>query len=85
MKGAFQITLGAYSPNYFTPGVDLQYTSAVSFFEKHGYAKKDECVSMARDLYTFQFCETVKQKQISLKKEGINYEHERENQLPGKT
>ena len=72
-KGASQITLAAYSPNYFTPGVDLQYTSAVSFFEKHGYEKKDECVSMARDLYTFQFCETVKQKQISLKKEGISF------------
>jgi len=38
IRGVKNITLAAYSPNYFFPGVDVDnYGAAVKFFEKMGY------------------------------------------------
>lgn len=63
--GSKNITLCAYSPNYFSPGIDALYTEGVSFFESHGYPRGGEEYSMARDLYTF----TLPEKTILHKKE----------------
>lgn len=46
-----EIILGAYSPHYLFPGVANQdYPTAQPFFEKQGYIKTGEAVSMERSL-----------------------------------
>lgn len=53
-KGIKNITLGAYSPNYLFPGIDKNnYSNAIPFFEKLGYEKYGEAVSMERSLFDF--------------------------------
>nr|WP_319488572.1 GNAT family N-acetyltransferase [uncultured Caproiciproducens sp.] len=52
-RGVEEITLCAYSPNYFTPGVDLQYPGGVPFFDKNGYVRGTDAVSMQRNLFTY--------------------------------
>lgn len=50
--GAETVTLGAYSPNYFFPGVDKEnYSGAVKFFDKMGYQSGKESYSMCKDLH----------------------------------
>ena len=39
-----------YYPHHFLPGVPVQQTNAISFFEKHGYNFEKECADMVRDL-----------------------------------
>lgn len=58
--GVCEITLAAYSPNYFFAGVDKDaYASAVSFFQKLGYSEKEESYSMCKDLHGFQMSESA--------------------------
>ncbi|MDJ0835991.1 MAG: GNAT family N-acetyltransferase [Acidobacteriota bacterium] len=38
------------APNYWWPGVDVRYTGAVIFFERHGYRKFDQTYNMTVDL-----------------------------------
>lgn len=53
-NGIKNITLGAYSPNYLFPGIDKNnYPNAKPFFEKLGYEKHGEAVSMERSLFDF--------------------------------
>lgn len=52
--GAKTITLAAYSPNYFFPGIDLQgYPKAAAFFEHLGYLGMEKSYSMCKDLHDF--------------------------------
>ena len=45
--GAETVTLGAYSPNYFFPGVDKDsYSGAMKFFDKIGYQAGKESYSI---------------------------------------
>lgn len=44
--GISEITLCAFSPNYFTPGIDLRYTEGLAFFKALGYLGKGDAVSM---------------------------------------
>lgn len=69
--GHTDITLCAYSPNYFTPGIDIRYESAIAFFEKLGYPCTGDAVSMQRDLWTYEFPCEVKEKLQVLAKQGI--------------
>ncbi|PZF89010.1 GNAT family N-acetyltransferase [Listeria ivanovii] len=64
-KGVQRITLGAYSPNYLFPGVDVDaYQNALPFFAKCGYEVTGEAVSMERSLFDF----TLTDKYLALKK-----------------
>lgn len=50
-----KITLGAYSPNYLFPGIDVNtYAAAIPFFEKLGYEQSGEAVSMERSLFDYR-------------------------------
>lgn len=70
--GATNITLCAYSPNYFTPGVDLRYTAALPFFDKLGYTKgSQEEVSMQRNLAQYSYPKEIIERRKALEKEGI--------------
>lgn len=68
-----EITLCAYSPNYFTPGVDKNYRSALKFFEKNGYVRGVDAVSMERELFSHVLSPDVRQKVERLKEEGIMF------------
>ena len=74
--GATNITLCAYSPNYFTPGIDLRYEAGIHFFTKLGYVMaEDEAVSMQRDLWDFEMADSAIEKIEALKTQGISIIH----------
>ena len=72
-KGTSQITLCAYSPNYFTPGIDERYCKAIEFFTKMGYNNTSEAVSMQRDLWDYVIPEKTQKKIKDLNQEGIHF------------
>ncbi|MGX7172833.1 GNAT family N-acetyltransferase [Enterococcus ratti] len=49
-QGVTEVTLCAFSPNYFAPGIDIRYTAGLAFFKKLGYIGKGEAVSMGANL-----------------------------------
>jgi ribosomal protein S18 acetylase RimI-like enzyme len=55
------VTLGAYSPNYFFPGPDKEaYGGSIPFFESLGYQVTGEAVGMDKVLYNFTIPEEVR-------------------------
>jgi GNAT superfamily N-acetyltransferase len=72
-RGVREITLCAYSPNYFTPGVDLQYPGGIPFFDKNGYARGTDAVSMQRDLFTYTVPESTRERIAEAAKKGISF------------
>ena len=72
--GVKQITFGAYSPNYFFPGLDcVNYPGARSFFEKHRYHAGEEAYSMKKDLHGFRFSENALAKKAEAEKKGYTF------------
>ncbi len=72
--GAQTITLGAYSPNYFFPGVDKDnYGTAVKFFEKMGYQAGEESYSMCKDLHGYQISEETLEKMYKAQESGFSF------------
>lgn len=73
-RGCKWLTLGAYSPNYFFPGVDSQnYPEAIRFFEKHGYIAQDAHYSMGKDLHGYQIPEETLQKKKDAEEKGYRF------------
>ena len=70
-QGASTIIVGAYTPNYLVPGVDLRYEKGLGFFKKHQYITSNEAVSMQRSLFQFEMPEYSKNKIKELAAEGI--------------
>ena len=70
--GTKEITLCAYSPNYFFPGIDKRYQQAISFFENRNYVYRAESVSMQRSLWDYHMADQYKKKLASLEKDGIH-------------
>lgn len=68
-----EITLCAYSPNYFTPGVDLKYEKALTFFEQGGYVKGTDAVSMQKNLFSYRIPQKTQDMIGQLKEEGISF------------
>lgn len=73
--GAEEITLCAYSPNYFTPGIDQRYIDGIKFFESLGYVYKNIGLSMQRCLLDHALTEETKDIIKKLKAEGIEFVH----------
>ena len=72
--GAETVTLGAYSPNYFFPGVDKDnYTDAVKFFGKMGYQAGKESYSMCKDLHGYQISEETLKKMSKAQEAGFSF------------
>lgn len=71
--GTLKITLCAYSPNYFTPGIDLKYESGIKFYENNNYKFKAEAVSMKVELWNFYINQTNKNRINNLAKEGYKF------------
>lgn len=78
--GAKNITLSAYSPSYFFPGVDeVNYPAAAAFFKKLGYAPGKKDYSMCKDLHGYQMSPEAKERMEAAKKKGycfINFTYE---------
>lgn len=68
-----EITLCAYSPNYFTPGVDLKYEKALTLFEQGGYVKGTDAVSMQKNLFSYNIPQKTQDMIGQLKEEGISF------------
>lgn len=72
--GAETVTLGAYSPNYFFPGVDRDnYAEALRFFEKLGYQAGKESYSMCKDLHDYRISEETRLKLAEAEKNGFSF------------
>lgn len=72
--GVKEITLAAYSPNYFFGGVDtINYPLAKSFFEKMGYQNKGIHYSMGMNLHGFNINENIKNKYNALIEKGYEF------------
>ncbi len=73
------VTLGAYSPNYFFPGIDREnYGNAVKFFEKMGYQAGKESYSMCKDLHGYKISKDTLEKLSKAQEAGfrfINFEY----------
>lgn len=60
-RGAKNITLAAYSPGYFFPGIDREnYPLSAGFFEKHGYVSGKVSYSMSKDLHGYRLSEDTR-------------------------
>lgn len=72
--GVETIVLGAYSPNYFFPGIDKEnYHDAIRFFEKMGYQGSKESYSMCKDLHGYQISEATLEKMKSAQDAGFSF------------
>lgn len=70
--GVDNITLGAYSPNYFFPGIDIEaYQNAINFFEKKGYVGSEESYSMCKDLHGFYLSDEWRKKKQLAEQKGF--------------
>ena len=78
--GAETVTLGAYSPNYFFPGIDkYSYSTALKFFDKMGYQAGKESYSMCKDLHGYRISEETLEKLSKEQEAGfsfINFQYE---------
>ncbi len=73
-RGCKKLTLGAYSPNYFFPGVDsVNYWQAAAFFEKHGYLAQDQHYSMGKNLHGYRLSEEIQQKKRKAEEKGYRF------------
>jgi len=72
--GCKNITLGAYSPNYFFAGIDPEhYPKAIGFFEKNGYKPGEKHYSMGRNLHGYQISKEISEKKRLREKEGYEF------------
>jgi GNAT superfamily N-acetyltransferase len=71
--GAKSVWVSPYSPNYFTPGVDVDaYPGAVEFFAKNRFAEAYRPLSMDASLLGLAAPEWVKEKEQSLAADGVS-------------
>ena len=84
-RGAKNITLFAYSPGYFFPGVDGEnYPASIPFFEKLGYAAGKHEYSMCKDLHGFRLSEEAREKKRKAEEKGyrfVNFTYDRALEL----
>lgn len=70
--GVKTIVLGAYSPNYFFPGIDTDaYANAIHFFDKMGYCAGEESYSMCKDLHSYYLDKDAIKKLEHVRSEGF--------------
>jgi mycothiol synthase len=72
MLGKSECLLSPYAPGYFTPGIDTnEYAGAITFLKKLGYEIIDTPLSMDASIVLFKITEEVYEKDIKLRKQGI--------------
>ena len=48
--GHTRLLAGGIAPDYFWPGVDVRYTPAVCFLQRHGFERRGDAINMLVDL-----------------------------------
>jgi len=72
--GAETVTLGAYSPNYFLPGIDRDnYSGAMKFFDKMGYQAGKESYSMCKELHGYKISKETLDKLSKAQEAGFSF------------
>lgn len=72
--GAETVTLGAYSPNYFFPGIDKDnYPAAIRFFDRLGYEPGKESYSMCKELHGYRISEEALEKITKAREAGFSF------------
>ncbi|GAU78852.1 GNAT family N-acetyltransferase [Fusibacter sp. 3D3] len=72
--GVETVILGAYSPNYFFPGIDQDhYIAAISLFDKLGYQSGQESYSMCKDLHGYQMSKEMLEKRSKAQEAGFSF------------
>lgn len=75
VRGAKNITLAAYSPSYFFPGVDEEnYPASAAFFKKHGYVPGKISYSMCKDLHGYRLSEEAGGRLMRAEEAGFRFE-----------
>ena len=73
-RGVKNITLGAYSPNYFFAGIDeVNYQKAARFFKKHQYQPGDLHYSMGMDLSEYQMPHDIIERKCRFENQGYRF------------
>lgn len=73
--GAKNITLAAYSPGYFFPGVDTEnYKAAATFFEARGYEGGKVSYSMCKDLHGFHLSREAQERLLKAQEAGYRFQ-----------
>ncbi len=70
-RGCTRITVAAYSPYYFTPGVHAGETAALSWLERCGYARGEAAYRMERSLAGYELPAYVAERERLLMQEGF--------------
>lgn len=74
VMGAETVTLGAYSPNYFFPGIDADnYGDAMKLFEKMGYQAGGKSYSMCKELHGYRIGDETLEKMAKAKEAGFRF------------
>ena len=72
--GVETVILGAYSPNYFFPGIDKEnYASAIRFFDKLGYVAGKESYSMSKELHDYKISDETLDKLRRAQEAGFSF------------
>lgn len=72
--GCKNITIGAYSPNYFFWGVDpIHYAEAIQFLEKNHYDSLEMHYSMGKDLHGYQIPKDTLEKIKKAEENGYKF------------
>ncbi|MCD6289110.1 MAG: GNAT family N-acetyltransferase [Anaerolineae bacterium] len=66
--GFTRLRLGNSAPSYFWPGLDVRYTPAYCFFERHGFHRIGEAIDMEVDLAARDW--DTSQEEARLEREG---------------
>ncbi len=72
--GATSITLNAYSPSYITPGIDIEaYESAEKLAVNNGYVCTEECSSMYKSLFNFEYPKDIAERKEKAIQAGFSF------------
>lgn len=63
-RGAMVGRVGESAPNYLLPGLDVRYTKAMLFFEKHGYERFGETYNLDVDLSAEDFSTGARERML---------------------
>lgn len=82
-QGRTSVMCNGYAPYYIFPGVDEEYTAAVSFMEANGFTQVSDPVAMSMRLEGVRMPDATRQRWAELTQEGYEVRmFQREDTLP---
>lgn len=82
-EGKLSTLIGPYTPNWWTPGVDVNaYPEALEFLAGRGYREVMRPLSMDSNLLNYRRPEWIQQREEALTREGVRFQTVRLEELP---